>query len=678
MDKVQEQAHLIGKKISPLISTPLPNITTENLGDFKIPGGDTQPPATSPPSPPPPQSPPPSPPPTTASPPPTPPPPPSVTNPPPSPPQPPPQNIPGEPPPEKPLPPPPLPLQPPPSAIQPNTRPADDPHPNPISPPSLPNSNSQLPPPTPVDPGEGGVSPPLSYQSQPAVPQTPDPQTHPFQPPDSPLTGGQNSQPALALSPPPHSSSGPTNHSGSSNPSNVNHRNGSNGHGNGSSYDQRTMVGIGIAGAVVITFIVVMFLVRKRNRKRVTRRSGQHYLPSANFVVKSDGYNYYAPKPGNGNNSGQNSSGEIPNQERTPDSAVIGTTKTLFTYEDLSQITQGFAKANVVGEGGFGYVYKGVFPDGQNVAIKQLKSSNAEGYREFKAEVEIISRVHHRHLVSLAGYCISEQHRFLIYEFVPNNTLDHHLHGRDLHVLDWTKRVNIAIGAAKGLAYLHEDCHPRIIHRDIKSSNILLDEEFEAKVADFGLARLNDTTQSHISTRVMGTFGYLAPEYASSGKLTDRSDVYSFGVVLLELITGRKPVDPSQPLGDESLVEWARPRLIEAIETGDINNLVDQRLKNQYDESEVYRMIETAASCVRHSAPKRPRMAQVVRALDNRKELSDLTNGVKVGQSTAYSSGQYSQEIRNFRRNSFSSNDFSDYTSREYASHELEIRALNT
>ncbi|PKI42686.1 hypothetical protein CRG98_036968 [Punica granatum] len=310
----------------------------------------------------------------------------------------------------------------------------------------------------------------------------------------------------------------------------------------------------------------------------------------------------------------------------------------------------------------------GQLPNGRVVAVKQLKAGSGQGEREFRAEVEIISRVHHRHLVSLVGYCISEQQRLLIYEFVPNKTLEHHLHGKGMPVLEWTKRVKIALGSAKGLAYLHEDCNPKIIHRDIKSANILLDDAFEAQVADFGLAKLNNDSNTHVSTRVMGTFGYLAPEYASSGKLTDRSDVFSFGVVLLELVTGRKPVDASQPLGDESLVEWARPLLIQALETGDVSELVDQRLGKSYVESEMLRMIEAAAACIRHSAPKRPRMVQVLRALDSDSEMSDLSNGVKLGQSTAYNSGQYSQDIMRFRRMALGGDDSMEYgTSGEYS-----------
>ncbi|ESQ35797.1 hypothetical protein EUTSA_v10006940mg [Eutrema salsugineum] len=714
MDKVQEQADLIGKKISPFVASQPTNVG--GLTDQKSTGGSetTQPPATSPPSPPSPasggsqSSPPPvtvSPPPpnqsTVTTPPPTPPssPPPSIT-PPPSPPQPqpPPQPTPaaGDSPVVIPSPKPqlPLPSLPPPTLVtqQPETRPNENglqqPN-NPVSPPSPPSTPFS--PPSTKDSGSKG-SPPLSSPSLPVIPLSPNSPRNPSQPLDSPPAGGSNRVPSSSSTfPSPPSISGSDNNSGGSNRNNAN-SNGNGGNGqqnNESNYTEKTMIGVGIAGILVVIFIAAVFFVRRKQKKSASPRSNQKYLPSANVSVNTEGFIQYRQKPGNGNSSTtQNSSPDTnksfgnPKPGRgTPDSAVIGTSKILFTYEELSQITEGFCKKFVIGEGGFGCVYKGILCEGKPIAIKQLKSISAEGYREFKAEVEIISRVHHRHLVSLVGYCISEQHRFLIYEFVPNNTLDYHLHGKDLPVLDWTRRVKIAIGAAKGLAYLHEDCHPKIIHRDIKSSNILLDDEFEAQVADFGLARLNDTAQSHISTRVMGTFGYLAPEYASSGKLTDRSDVFSFGVVLLELITGRKPVDTSQPLGEESLVEWARPRLIEAIEKGDISEVVDPRLEKHYVEGEVYRMIETAASCVRHSALKRPRMVQVVRALDTRDDLSDLTNGVKVGQSTVYNSGQYSNEIRIFRRASEDSSDLGTnngyYTSQDFTSHESE-RAFNT
>ncbi|XP_044965178.1 proline-rich receptor-like protein kinase PERK9 isoform X3 [Hordeum vulgare subsp. vulgare] len=194
--------------------------------------------------------------------------------------------------------------------------------------------------------------------------------------------------------------------------------------------------------------------------------------------------------------------------------------------------------------------------------------------------------------------------------------------------MDWPTRVKIAAGSARGLAYLHEDCHPRIIHGDIKSSNILLNDNLEAQVADFGLARLAENDMTHISMRVMGTFGYLAPEYASTGKLTEKSDVFFFGVVLLELITGRKPVDTSRPLGDESLVEWLRPLPNRATDEQEFEELVDPRLTGDYDDVEMFRMIEAAVACIRHSAARRRKMGQVVRILDSLTLNDvDLSNG---------------------------------------------------
>ncbi|XP_062232822.1 proline-rich receptor-like protein kinase PERK8 [Phragmites australis] len=348
----------------------------------------------------------------------------------------------------------------------------------------------------------------------------------------------------------------------------------------------------------------------------------------------------------------------------------VGNTKA-FTFDELYEITDGFARDNVLGEGGFGCVFKGTLGDGKVVAVKQLKGGGGQGEREFQAEVEIISRVHHRHLVSLDGYCIAEDHRLLVYDFVSNETLHHHLHGKGRPVMDWPTRVKIAAGSARGLAYLHEDCHPRIIHRDIKSSNILLDDHFEAQVADFGLARLAENDVTHVSTRVMGTFGYLAPEYASTGKLTEKSDVFSFGVVLLELITGRKPVDSLRPLGNESLVEWvssssstttattrqSRLLLNRAVENQEFDELVDPRLDGNFDDVEMFRVIEAAAACIRHSAARRPKMGQVVRVLDSLTDV-DLSNGVQPGKSQMFNVAN-TADIRQFQRMAFGSQDFS-------------------
>ncbi|KAB8102548.1 hypothetical protein EE612_034246, partial [Oryza sativa] len=385
--------------------------------------------------------------------------------------------------------------------------------------------------------------------------------------------------------------------------------------------------------------------------------SGQAYGQSTSYGQQQrlTSANYSTGSQGGGAARSVAASGEL----------SVGNTKA-FTFDELYDITAGFARDKLLGEGGFGCVFQGTLADGKAVAVKQLKGGGGQGEREFQAEVEIISRVHHRHLVSLVGYCIAEDHRLLVYDFVSNDTLHHHLHGRGRPVMDWPTRVKIAAGSARGLAYLHEDCHPRIIHRDIKSSNILLDEHFEAQVADFGLARLAENDVTHVSTRVMGTFGYLAPEYASTGKLTEKSDVFSFGVVLLELITGRKPVDSSRPLGDESLVEWSRPLLNRAIENQEFDELVDPRLDGEYDDVEMFRVIEAAAACIRHSAARRPKMGQVVRVLDSLTDV-DLSNGVQPGKSQMFNVAN-TADIRQFQRMAFGSQDFSSEYSQSRSS----------
>ncbi|CAN8313068.1 unnamed protein product [Cochlearia groenlandica] len=605
-----------------------------------------------------------------------------------------------------------IPRPPPPAVDPPPTDAKTSPPPPPTSTESpSPPSDSETPPSPPNEPNNPPPSqdvqspPPPSSSTNPEKPADSPPPPQPINSPPSPPTEPTNSPPSPPSDP---TNSPPILPSAPDNPPPLHPDTPPSSSSNGNSYQGKAMVGLAVTGFALIALIAVVFLVRrKKKKKNIDSYGHSQYLPHPppNFSVKSDGFLYGQDPGGKGYSGGPNGSSMYNNSQQhsamgnsygahhqrqlsgTPDSAILGSGQTHFSYEELAEITQGFARQNILGEGGFGCVYKGTLHDGRVVAVKQLKAGSGQGDREFKAEVEIISRVHHCHLVSLVGYCISDQHRLLIYEYVSNQTLEHHLHGKGMPVLEWSKRLRIAIGSAKGLAYLHEDCHPKIIHRDIKSANILLDDEYEAQVADFGLARLNDTTQTHVSTRVMGTFGYLAPEYASSGKLTDRSDVFSFGVVLLELVTGRKPVDQSQPLGEESLVEWARPLLLQAIETGDYSELIDKRLEKHYVEHEVIRMIETAAACVRHSGPKRPRMVQVVRALDCDGDSGDISNGIKVGQSTTYDSGQYNQDIMKFRKMAFGlddsiesgmySGDYSVKSSSDFSANESETRPFN-
>ncbi|XAR49941.1 Non-specific serine/threonine protein kinase [Bertholletia excelsa] len=291
-----------------------------------------------------------------------------------------------------------------------------------------------------------------------------------------------------------------------------------------------------------------------------------------------------------------------------------GTAK-LFSLNDIEKATYHFDASRILGEGGFGLVYSGVLDDGRKVAVKVLKRDDQRGGREFLAEVEMLSRLHHRNLVKLIGICTEDHTRCLVYELVPNGSVESHLHGVDKEAapLDWDSRMRIALGAARGLAYLHEDSSPRVIHRDFKSSNILLEHDFTPKVSDFGLARTAlDEGNKHISTHVMGTFGYLAPEYAMTGHLLVKSDVYSYGVVLLELLTGRKPVDLSRPPGQENLVGWARPLLTtkEGLEA-----IIDPSLKPHIPFDSATKIAAIASMCVQPEVSHRPFMGEVVQAL---------------------------------------------------------------
>ncbi|KAL4588801.1 hypothetical protein LXL04_001696 [Taraxacum kok-saghyz] len=317
----------------------------------------------------------------------------------------------------------------------------------------------------------------------------------------------------------------------------------------GSSEDEAILVGA-IAGASFLLFLILIVVCCcccfcRNKRKQKHKSNGDHKRKSSDIPLQMPPYQ-----------------------------APLGTSS--FKYDDLATATRGFDKSMLLGQGGFGYVYKGVLPNGKKIAVKTLKANSRQGEREFQAEVDIISGVHHHHLVSLDGYCISGDKRLLVYEYIPNRTLDYHLHRNRRSVIDCSTRLKIALGAAKGFAYLHEECNPRIIHRDIKAANILIDSQYEAKVADFGLAKLSYDNNTHVSTRVMGTFGYLAPEYAKTGKLTEKSDVFSYGVMLLELITGRRPVEPDSDV--DCLIDWAGPTLMQASEGGSYEDIVDPRL----------------------------------------------------------------------------------------------------
>ncbi|KAK6254299.1 hypothetical protein QUC31_016031 [Theobroma cacao] len=288
------------------------------------------------------------------------------------------------------------------------------------------------------------------------------------------------------------------------------------------------------------------------------------------------------------------------------------------SVDELKEMTDNFGTKSLIGEGSHGRVYYGILKSGQAAAIKKLDSSKQPD-QEFLAQVSMVSRLKHDNVVELVGYCVDGSLRVLAYEYAPNGSLHDMLHGKKGvkgaepgPVLSWTQRVKIAVEAAKGLEYLHEKARPHIIHRDIKSSNLLLFDDDVAKIADFDLSNQAPDMAARLhSTRVLGTFGYHAPEYAMTGTLSSKSDVYSFGVILLELLTGRKPVDHTLPRGQQSLVTWATPKLSE----DKVKQCVDARLNGEYPPKAVAKLAAVAALCVQYEADFRPNMSIVVKAL---------------------------------------------------------------
>ncbi|KAH9709780.1 serine/threonine-protein kinase PBS1 [Citrus sinensis] len=298
------------------------------------------------------------------------------------------------------------------------------------------------------------------------------------------------------------------------------------------------------------------------------------------------------------------------------DGAGVNIAAQTFTFRELAAATKNFRPESFIGEGGFGRVYKGWLEStGQVVAVKQLDRNGLQGNREFLVEVLMLSLLHHSNLVNLIGYCADGDQRLLVYEFMPLGSLEDHLHDLppDKEALDWNTRMKIAAGAAKGLEYLHDKANPPVIYRDFKSSNILLEEGFHPKLSDFGLAKLGPVgDKSHVSTRVMGTYGYCAPEYAMTGQLTVKSDVYSFGVVFLELITGRKAIDSTRPHGEQNLVTWARPLFNDRRK---FSKLADPRLEGRYPIRGLYQALAVASMCIQEQAATRPLIGDVVTAL---------------------------------------------------------------
>ncbi|KAG9155881.1 hypothetical protein Leryth_004123 [Lithospermum erythrorhizon] len=286
-----------------------------------------------------------------------------------------------------------------------------------------------------------------------------------------------------------------------------------------------------------------------------------------------------------------------------------------YTLRELEIATNGLTDENVIGEGGYGIVYYGVLTDNTRIAVKNLLNNRGQAEREFKVEVEAIGRVRHKNLVRLLGYCVEGAYRMLVYEYVDNGNLEQWLHGDvgDVSPLTWDIRMKILLGTAKGLGYLHEGLEPKVVHRDIKASNILVDRQWNAKLSDFGLAKLLNSENSYITTRVMGTFGYVAPEYACTGMLNEKSDIYSFGILIMEIITGRSPVEYSRPPGEINLVDWLKTM----VGNRKSEEVVDPKLKERPVSKALKRVLLVALRCVDPDAQKRPKMGHVIHMLES-------------------------------------------------------------
>ncbi|XP_072981352.1 PTI1-like tyrosine-protein kinase At3g15890 [Typha angustifolia] len=297
----------------------------------------------------------------------------------------------------------------------------------------------------------------------------------------------------------------------------------------------------------------------------------------------------------------------------------------VFSLKELHSATNSFNYDNKLGEGGFGSVYWGQLWDGSQIAVKRLKVWSNKAELEFAVEVEILGRVRHKNLLSLRGYCAEGQERLIVYDYMPNLSLLSHLRGTHSAecLLDWGRRMSIAIGSAEGIAYLHHTT-PHIIHRDIKTSNVLLDSDFQARVADFGFAKLIPDGATHVTTKAKGTLGYLAPEYAMFGKASESCDVYSFGILLLELASGKRPIEKSSSTQKVAITDWALPLAREIR----FNEIADPKLNGNYIEAELKRLVLVGLICAQSKPEKRPSMIDVVGLLkgESKEKISNLEN----------------------------------------------------
>uniref|UniRef100_A0A7N0V354 non-specific serine/threonine protein kinase n=1 Tax=Kalanchoe fedtschenkoi TaxID=63787 RepID=A0A7N0V354_KALFE len=336
------------------------------------------------------------------------------------------------------------------------------------------------------------------------------------------------------------------------------------------------------------------------------------------------------------NESSDFSSRVVPHTIRSEGEILESSNLKSFCFNDLKAATRNFRPDSVVGEGGFGCVFKGWIDElaytaakpgtGKVIAVKRLNQEGMQGHKEWLAEINYLGQLDHPNLVKLVGYCLEDEHRLLAYEFMARGSLENHLFRRNSYFqpLSWNNRMKIALDAANGLAFLHSD-EVKVIYRDFKTSNILLDSNYNAKLSDFGLAKDGPMGEkSHVSTRIMGTYGYAAPEYMATGHLTAKSDVYSFGVVLLEILTGRRALDMNRPSGEQNLVDWAGPFMSSKRK---FLTIMDARIQGQYSVNGVQKAANLAMQCLSVKPKLRPNMPQVVAALEQLQSDSGAAQG---------------------------------------------------
>uniref|UniRef100_A0A7C9FC83 Protein kinase domain-containing protein n=1 Tax=Opuntia streptacantha TaxID=393608 RepID=A0A7C9FC83_OPUST len=392
------------------------------------------------------------------------------------------------------------------------------------------------------------------------------------------------------------------------------------------------IVGASVGGVCVVVLAFILFIFCRRRRRRLTRQGlSKSWIP----LSLTGGVSH-------------STGSKFSNRTATSVDSNLGYR---IPFAAVQEATKNFDESLVIGIGGFGKVYKGVLGDGTKVAVKRGNPRSQQGIAEFRTEIEMLSQFRHRHLVSLIGYCDEKNEMILIYEYMENGTLKSHLYGSGLPSMSWKQRLEICIGAARGLHYLHTGYAKAVIHRDVKSANILLDENFLAKVADFGLSKTGpEIDQTHVSTAVKGSFGYLDPEYFRRQQLTEKSDVYSFGVVLFEVLCARPVIDPTLPREMVNLAEWA----MKWLKKGQLDQIIDPTLAEKIKPESLRKFGETAEKCLADFGVDRPSMGDVLWNLEYTLQLQESVILDDPEDNSTNMIGTLSPQVHNFNENDLS------------------------